>query len=329
MTPDETRKVYTCRNCGPATELYTVNSEGKIRNRCKKCTKISAKRYRSRHREEIAKKTKKWIEKNKNRVIQNRIKYCKENKEKIQKQQKKYREEHREELRKKNSIQSKKYYQENKKECKIRHKKWREKNKEHERIQKLEYRYGISAKEYGILLEKQKECPLCFFVFDLNSTDKNKRPVIDHTEINGIKNVRGLLDDNCNKALGLFKENTEIMRRAAKYLDNNLNIQKQHLCNKKNHHIGIGHCKYPYGFSETELVIFRENNPICFICCKYLSGKTKMEKSHIDHIEKNNTIIVRGVLCGHCNLALGLFKNNPERIRRAITYIEENSLITA
>jgi hypothetical protein len=43
---------------------------------------------------------------------------------------------------------------------------------------------------------------------------------------------------------------------------------------------------------------------------------------HIDHNKKTGEI--RGLLCGRCNKALGLFDEKPENLINAIKYVEGN-----
>jgi hypothetical protein len=40
----------------------------------------------------------------------------------------------------------------------------------------------------------------------------------------------------------------------------------------------------------------------------------------VDHCHK--TGIVRGLLCARCNMALGMFKDDSDIIRRAVSYLE-------
>lgn len=41
----------------------------------------------------------------------------------------------------------------------------------------------------------------------------------------------------------------------------------------------------------------------------------------VDHCHKSNQ--VRGLLCNNCNLGLGMFQDNPDRIREAIAYLKK------
>ena len=73
--------------------------------------------------------------------------------------------------------------------------------------------YGIAGDEYDKLLESQKgHCALC----GMSPKDNRKRLAVDHNHVTG--KVRGLLCDRCNKGLGNFKDNIEVLKKAIKYL---------------------------------------------------------------------------------------------------------------
>lgn len=71
-----------------------------------------------------------------------------------------------------------------------------------------------------------------------------------------------------------------------------------------------------YGMTEADREQLRSSQ--MGICCICLSASAE----HVDH--DHETGKVRGVLCFSCNAALGQFKDRPDVIRRAISYLEGN-----
>lgn len=86
--------------------------------------------------------------------------------------------------------------------------------KECEKIKRVELNYNITKKEYNYMLKEQEYiCKIC-------KGDLGNKPCIDHNHRNG--EIRGILCDNCNKGLGLFRDNPFILFRAIKYLKGEL-----------------------------------------------------------------------------------------------------------
>lgn len=54
----------------------------------------------------------------------------------------------------------------------------------------------------------------------------------------------------------------------------------------------------------------------CAICRRAFSPELQ---PHVDHCHQSDT--VRGVLCRSCNLGLGHFKDDPDRLRAAVEYL--------
>jgi hypothetical protein len=60
--------------------------------------------------------------------------------------------------------------------------------------------------------------------------------------------------------------------------------------------------------------LIREQGGLCAVC-----RKKPPEHIHHDHV----TGEVRGVLCGPCNLGLGLFGDDIERLAAAVGYLKQ------
>lgn len=77
------------------------------------------------------------------------------------------------------------------------------------RDQYLQRQYGISLVEYeGMLCEQNQACAICRSAGKLH---------VDHDHETG--RVRGLLCGSCNRALGLFKDDSDSLKRAINYLE--------------------------------------------------------------------------------------------------------------
>lgn len=77
----------------------------------------------------------------------------------------------------------------------------------------LKHTYGITIEDYENLLEAQgNRCAICGI-----TEPSGYNWHVDHCHSKG--HIRGLLCSKCNQGLGLFNDNTEVMRNAIKYLE--------------------------------------------------------------------------------------------------------------
>ena len=113
-----------------------------------------------------------------------------------------------------------------------------------------------------------------------------------------------LLKSQCNKCLKAqhkewCKKNPE---RVSQYRATEDALHKR--CQRRNINV------------ETFFKVFEDQSYECKIC----SAPITLENSAIDH--NHDTGEFRGVLCRNCNRALGLFKDNPEILKKAAIYLE-------
>jgi len=135
-------------------------------------------------------------------------------------------------------LKVKEYYNENKEEKKKYIAAWAKRNpektkayqakartsyperfKDYSARHRMKVRYGITLEKYKQMYEDQSG--LCFICHQpesvLNRNGTTKRLALDHCHETG--RVRKLLCDNCNKGLGVFQDNPDRLRAAAKYLE--------------------------------------------------------------------------------------------------------------
>ena len=80
--------------------------------------------------------------------------------------------------------------------------------------------------------------------------------------------------------------------------------------------------KKEYGISveDYDALLLKQENK-CAICDIH---QMELKKSFdVDHCHKTNK--VRGLLCNCCNQAIGLFKDSPENVKRAIEYLRRGN----
>lgn len=70
--------------------------------------------------------------------------------------------------------------------------------------------------------------------------------------------------------------------------------------------------------------MLREQNNKCVICGQeiFLFGSSPKLTAHVDHDHKTGK--VRGLLCPECNIGLGKFRDNPDYLLKAASYLKKN-----
>jgi hypothetical protein len=126
---------------------------------------------------------------------------------------------------------------EKKEKAKIYRRRWREKNKEWDRVymntrnklakevdplyhkrRNLKSLYGITLENYSEMYKLQEgKCSICLEFYSETSDFRTKVLHVDHCHNTG--RVRGLLCHKCNKALGLFKDNVDTLKRAIEFVE--------------------------------------------------------------------------------------------------------------
>ncbi|MGH2808786.1 MAG: endonuclease VII domain-containing protein, partial [Actinomycetota bacterium] len=81
-----------------------------------------------------------------------------------------------------------------------------------------------------------------------------------------------------------------------------------------------GHLLRKYGLSlaDFEFLVITQGGA-CRIC-----GKVEGDKLHVDH--DHQTGLIRGLLCGNCNKAIGLLEEDADRFAAATSYLRETQL---
>ena len=125
--------------------------------------------------------------------------------------------------RKRTKEYNKKYYEKNKKKYNITSSKWYHDNKESVIAANRKRKYGISPEEYDAMLEEQNnKCKICLISFDDKTYifSDGRSPI--HTDhCHTTNKIRGLLCNFCNVGLGHFKDDPELLIKAANYLKHN------------------------------------------------------------------------------------------------------------
>jgi hypothetical protein len=78
-----------------------------------------------------------------------------------------------------------------------------------------------------------------------------------------------------------------------------------------------------YGITLSEYnELLDKQKGLCYICESHHTSQTR--RLHIDHCHNSGKI--RSLLCVNCNTALGLLKEDSNRVKKMIEYIEEHKI---
>lgn len=81
--------------------------------------------------------------------------------------------------------------------------------------------------------------------------------------------------------------------------------------------------KLRHGLTENEYAsLLQLQDGKCKICGSIKSNSSIGPHLRVDHCHKSGKI--RGLLCHYCNVALGMFKDNPDILVSALNYLKEN-----
>lgn len=170
------------------------------------------------------------------------------------------------------------------------------------------------------IIEDSKECSICHEVLPFSDfyLDKNK--------------TRGITS-SCKKCSRKYNKENHASREKTReyYYSGNrykeVQKRKKELQELKDRFLEYGvrwktlsYFKQTYNITIEEylqLIIDCDNK--CIVCNTSFKDNTK--NRHVDH--DHATGKVRGILCGNCNIALGLLKDNPNTISNLLDYINK------
>lgn len=218
------------------------------------------------------------------------------------------------------------------------------------RLQAQVRTYGLTKADYfRMLADQDARCAIC----SRPSPDKPLCIDHDHTK-SGPSSVRGLLCSPCNSALGRFGESTEVIARAAAYLERDpiawmkqfepkpVGVARQ--CTRCKEWKGLDRfairggtsqltrrcddCKEEFKIPQAQRVrltkydltvrrysaLLVAQDHRCAICLR------PQEKPYVDHCHRTQRVC--GLLCLDCNLGIGLLGDSPELAKRAIEYLK-------
>ena len=153
-----------------------------------------------------------YYQRNKEKIKARRKEYYHQNKERENTRSLQWYYDHRDEVIATKTDQTtnrKKRYEANKEAYISRASEWRKNHPTQSANSVLKQRYGITLEEWNtMLIETNGLCGICL--------NPMRNPQLDHCHQTG--KVRGLLCPSCNRGIGQFSDNPEILESAIRYL---------------------------------------------------------------------------------------------------------------
>ena len=110
----------------------------------------------------------------------------------------------------------KEYYEKNKDKKILNTRSWYANNPKKAKATRLKKRYNITPEQLEVMYKEQDNCcKIC----NTHKDDTTRGLFIDHNH--STLEVRGLLCNNCNIAIGHLKDDTELLDKAKQYLKTN------------------------------------------------------------------------------------------------------------
>lgn len=184
--------------------------------------------------------------------------------------------------------------------------------------------FGVDLDFYNRLLSQQRnKCAIC-----INNFTVDDFPQVDHDHATG--KVRGLLCRTCNMGLGMFKDDIDKLEQATNYL--NRTSEDSHIITviqlfarrDGEKRLDMRHMRgaEPIQKSKEGRLRLLESQGFKCACCEDDLSHRNFLKINIDHDHAG--MFIRGALCKHCNVGLGLFYEDEVRFAAAIAYLVQH-----
>ena len=209
-----------------------------------------------------------------------------------------------------------------------------------QRDYQMAHKFGLDPGEYA-RMEREQEglCAICG-----EGNPNGWKLAVDHSHTTD--QVRALLCHNCNVGIGQFSEDTQRMLGAIEYLHGprfvprdipripserafdrfkipywEIQSRDTKFRQRMNTHLML---RYGIDLDQYEWLL-EQNKGVCWICRrpetrKSLSKTVPVASLSVDH--DSETGLIRGLLCHNCNVGIGSFKHDIERLQAAIEYLE-------